>query len=114
MAIGATPLLPLYRVQPDPNARFQRFGLNDSQLHGKPMVETVTASPSSEPKRAVARTTSAKVKVQETPEVKQGVGAEKAKTALSTTPELAPNYSGRTGTAAGTTPEPGSKLNVKA
>ena len=40
MAIGTTPIIPLYRVQPDPNARFQRFGVNDSQLFGKPLVET--------------------------------------------------------------------------
>jgi len=40
MAIGMTPISPLYRIQPDPNVRFQRFGVNDSQLFGKPLVET--------------------------------------------------------------------------
>jgi hypothetical protein len=39
MPIGALPTIPLYRVQPNPDARFQRFGLNDSQLYGKPMAE---------------------------------------------------------------------------
>ncbi|GLH73032.1 hypothetical protein GETHLI_15340 [Geothrix limicola] len=43
MAIGATPLIPLYRVQPIPDARLQRFGVNNAQLFGKPMVEFTAA-----------------------------------------------------------------------
>lgn len=39
MAVGMTPLIPLYRVQPDPEARFKRFGSNGSQLIGKPLIE---------------------------------------------------------------------------
>ena len=42
MTVGLVPLIPLYRVQANPEARFQRFGINDSQLFGKPMVQ-VTA-----------------------------------------------------------------------
>ncbi len=38
MALGMTPLIPLNRVVPDPNARFERFGQNDAQLFGKPMI----------------------------------------------------------------------------
>jgi hypothetical protein len=38
MAIGMTPLIPLDRVIPDPAARFERFGINNNQLFGKPMV----------------------------------------------------------------------------
>lgn len=45
MAIGMPSLIPLYRVQPDPEARFQRFGANDVQLFGKAMVSTGTGTP---------------------------------------------------------------------
>jgi hypothetical protein len=38
MAIGMTPLVPLYRVMPDPNARYDRFGIDNNQLFGKPLV----------------------------------------------------------------------------
>ena len=34
MALGATPLIPMYRILPGPNARFDRFGLNYAQLFG--------------------------------------------------------------------------------
>ena len=47
MTVGAVPSIPLYRVQPNPEARFQRFGINDSQLFGKPMVRA--AAPESRP-----------------------------------------------------------------
>jgi hypothetical protein len=40
MALGMTPLIPLNRVVPDPNARFERFGQNNDQLFGKPMITT--------------------------------------------------------------------------
>ncbi len=60
MAIGMTPLIPLDRVIADPAARFERFGVNNNQLFGKPMVtfgglttlpaatRTVTAAPKAE------------------------------------------------------------------
>jgi hypothetical protein len=60
MAIGMTPLIPLDRVIADPAARFERFGVNNDQLFGKPMVtfggltilstatRTVTATPKAE------------------------------------------------------------------
>jgi hypothetical protein len=38
MAIGMTPLIPLNRIIPDPAARFERFGVNNDQLFGKPMI----------------------------------------------------------------------------
>jgi hypothetical protein len=38
MAIGFSPIIPLDRVVPDPDARFQRFGVNDTQLFGKPLL----------------------------------------------------------------------------
>lgn len=50
MAVGAVPLIPLYRVQPTPDARLQRFGVNDSQLFGKPLVNV--AAPESQPIQA--------------------------------------------------------------
>jgi hypothetical protein len=37
MAIGFPPLIPLDRVVPDPNARFERFGEDDTELFGKPL-----------------------------------------------------------------------------
>lgn len=37
MNLAGSPLIPLYQVQADPDARFQRFGRNDSQLFGKPI-----------------------------------------------------------------------------
>jgi len=42
MAIGQVPLIPLYRVQPDPDARLQHFGPNNSQLFGKPLLDLPT------------------------------------------------------------------------
>lgn len=56
MTIGATPLIPLYRVQPIPDARLQRFGVNNTQLFGKPLVEFTTAETRSS-KPAVTRQT---------------------------------------------------------
>jgi len=41
MAIGFPPIIPLDRVVPDPNARFQRFGIGDTQLFGRPLLTTV-------------------------------------------------------------------------
>lgn len=37
MTLGTTPIIPLYQVQSDPQARFQRFGRNGEQLFGKPI-----------------------------------------------------------------------------
>lgn len=54
MAVGMAALIPLYRVQPDPNARFQRFGVNDTQLFGKPMIDIgnqATAAPAPPPRK---------------------------------------------------------------
>lgn len=37
--LAAQPLFPLYPVQRSPEARFERFGQNDSQLFGKPLLQ---------------------------------------------------------------------------
>jgi len=56
MSIGMAPIIPLHQVQPDPDARLRRFGVNDSQLFGKPLVELVPeprpASPLPKPIKA--------------------------------------------------------------
>jgi len=44
MTIGMTPLTPLHPVLTDPEARFQRFGSNGSQLYGKPLVNVAPAT----------------------------------------------------------------------
>jgi hypothetical protein len=41
MAIGFPPLIPLDRVIPDPNSRFDRFGVDSTQLFGKPLDTTI-------------------------------------------------------------------------
>lgn len=51
MAIGMSSLIPLYRVQPDPEARFQRFGVNDSQLFGKALVTFGSGAPAAQPRK---------------------------------------------------------------
>jgi len=53
------PSIPMNRIQPDPEARFQRFGANNSQLYGKPMVGPVTpkAQTSQSQPTVVSRTT---------------------------------------------------------
>ncbi len=45
MAIASTPLIPLNQVQADPQARFQRFGVNDARLFGKPINFAPEAAP---------------------------------------------------------------------
>ncbi len=106
MAIGASPIIPLHRVLADPEARFQRFGLNDSQLFGKPLVNL--ASPS---KRTVAQ----EARPEETLKKTRGLEAEpSAQGALA--PELAPTYSGQAETQTGlaSVPKAGSYVNLKA
>ena len=46
MNLAGTPLIPLYQVQANPDARFQRFGRNDGQLFGKPINAELQARPS--------------------------------------------------------------------
>lgn len=63
MNLAGNPLIPLYQVQADPNARFQRFGRNDGQLFGRPInaelqaqrrtVEPVRERPPTERERTV-------------------------------------------------------------
>ena len=49
MAIGFPPLIPLDRVIPDPNARFERFGEDNTELFGKPLLTSVPNYQPSQP-----------------------------------------------------------------
>lgn len=51
MGIGFSPLIPLYRVQPNPDERFQRFGVNGSQLYGKPILQLGSSAPTPHEKK---------------------------------------------------------------
>ena len=56
MAIGMTPLTPLHSVLTDPEARFQRFGSNGSQLYGKPLVDLAPlARAAAQPEKALSK-----------------------------------------------------------
>lgn len=116
MAVGMTPIIPLYRVQPDPDARFQRFGVNDSQFVGKPMVTFATEARLSQPQQTVTRTPTPAAQQQETLEGNRGAGVEQSRALGSTAPEPTYGYSGRSGTSLGTgaSPKPGSYLELKA
>jgi len=114
MAIGTTPIIPLYRVQPDPNARFQRFGVNDSQLFGKPLVETAPAARAAQPRPVVA--TATKAQAQEVPgathaaaEALQGLGKQQT---VSPALNTSAAYTGTGGKP--TESKPGSSLNLMA
>lgn len=87
MGIGETPLIPLYRVQTDPEARFQRFGVNNGQLFGKSML-AVGASP------LTAQKVAEKASTREAPEAKRSASMEEAWT---TNPAPAATYSSRGG-----------------
>lgn len=77
MGIGQAPLIPLYRFRADPEARFQRFGVNDSQLIGKPLLDLTAIQPPNPQEQAHRRT-----------EFKPGAEEEKAAFRL----ELGPDY----------------------
>lgn len=94
MPIGPAPLIPLHRVIPDPEARFQRFGVNDSQLIGKPILSLpAPAKAEEDPKRT------------RTPEEARPTEAKLAPDYARTVPETR---------RAGPSAEPGSLLDVKA
>ena len=106
MAIGTVPLIPLHRVQSDPNSRFQRFGVDDSQLFGKPLVDFA-----SQPQRAVSRTERVPSE-----ELQQGKGQAETELPKSGALELGSTYSGKVENRPGTVaaPKPGSYVNLKA
>jgi hypothetical protein len=117
MAIGAIPLIPLHPTQLNPDARFQRFGLNDSQLQGKPLVDLVTPeTPPSPQPRTVTRSATRPTQPQEPPISKQGPGGNEPKASVSVAQEGPPSYTGKVGnpSGTGTLPKPGSYLNLKA
>jgi hypothetical protein len=110
MAIGTTPIIPLYRVQPDPNARFERFGLNDSQLFGKPLLETAFQSQPTQSQLAAARRATTKVQAQETSAGLREFG--QSQSTVQTASNLSSGYSGRGEHLSET--KPGSSLNLLA
>lgn len=113
MAIGLAPLFPLNRVQTNPEARFQRFGINDSQLFGKPMVQ-VAASESRpvQPPRENPRPPTNPPLTQDLAESRPKAGLNPQTTNL----ESSLTYSAGLGTKSvlGVSPKPGSQLDVKA
>jgi|GEM_PF-519351 len=116
MAIGTAPLIPLHPVLANPEARFQRFGLNDAQLFGKPLVNLKTASRSAQAERTTLRKEAETVQPKGAIEGKTVLGAEAARKAASVSPELTPTYTGKAENLQGTAtvPKPGSILNLKA
>ena len=114
MAIGMTPLIPLDRVVPVPDARLQRFGVNNSLLFGKPLVtfggESLLASRPAAP--AVRAETALKTASDEVP----GPGKEQAGPVAA--PALAAAYSSPKWTGAGalggSAPAAGSLVDLKA
>jgi len=115
MAIGMTPLIPLDRVVPVPDARLQRFGVNNSQLFGKPMV-TFGAGLLDQPAETIRETPRAEA----APKVDSGIGAASgtgpAEPAVAAAPALASGYSKWTGSGSGTgaAPAAGSLVDLKA
>jgi hypothetical protein len=104
MAIGAIPTIPLYRVQSNPDARFQRFGLNDSQLFGKPMADfTVPAVRPAQVPRTQPRPEEAPVRSQPIVTAKP-----------QESPATAVSYSSRSTSQPGTTAVPGAFVDTKA
>lgn len=117
MAVGMTPLIPLYRVQSDPDARFQRFGMNESQLIGKPMVNLGPESLPSQPQRTALRTATTHTQPQEEVlEGNRGVRAGRTQPFGSAVAESASGYSRWAGNPLGTwtSTKLGSYLELKA
>ena len=110
MSVGLSPILPMNQVQPNPEARFQRFGKNDSQLYGSPMVD-LTAPKAQAPKTVLPHTATAQVAGQQS---LSGNGVpETAKMAVSSEPS--PTYSARAGSvSSGRGPQPSSHLDTQA
>lgn len=103
MSIGMTPLTPLHRVLADPEARFQRFGSNDSQLFGKALVN-------------LAQTVSTDVKSTGVLSNKGRFAAGQVRTEAATAPEPTPVFLNavENQTAAASVSKPGTYLDLKA
>jgi hypothetical protein len=93
MAIATAPISPLYRVQTDPAARFQRFGANDSQLFGKPLLKAPEGRPS-QTQATTVRAATEKNQPQGTAEVKQGLAQNQPQPIVPTV-QKSFGYSGR-------------------
>ena len=52
MPLGTDPIIPLNRLVPNPDVRFQRFGLNDSRLFGQPLLASGPRIPPAKPPEA--------------------------------------------------------------
>lgn len=115
MAIGTTPLIPLNRVLADPEARFLRFGVNDSQLFGKPLVSFPTQPRPPEPPTKPPRADTVPPLLNDTLDGTKELGKEAPKPLA--LPEFPTVYSGRNGpavTLAPASPRPGTFLDVTA
>jgi hypothetical protein len=115
MAIGFTPIIPMNPVQPNPDARFQRFGTNESHLFGKPLLADFVAPKA--PNSPVQLPTVTSPPATQAPVHQPAVGnpwlgdSTVAKASMSS-----PGYSGQVGNRSGVqmTPQLGSKLDIKA
>ena len=128
MAIGMTPLIPLDRVVPVPDPWLQRFGVNNSQLFGKPMVNFTSGSLSASPAETYGATSGAGSALQAAAGsgsvldtgaalgAGAALGTGAANPAVSPAPALASGYSRWTGGGSGTSPAPaaGSLVDLKA
>ncbi len=114
MALSSMPIIPMNRIQPDPEARFQRFGANNGQLYGKPMVDLVAPKAQASPTQpaVISRTATEQTAVQSAPEDRRGAGVGQGPVPV----KVSPGYSGEAGNPAGAgiVPQPGSYLNTKA
>jgi hypothetical protein len=113
MAISSAPLIPLYRVQPLPDARLQRFGVNDSQLFGKPMIQI--AAPESKPvqsPRVAPHAASSNSGMQDNLDGWQMTGVDSRNAAPEPTQTSLPKATSTATTSPA--PKPGSHLDVKA
>jgi len=54
MPLDTDPIIPLNRLVPNPDVRFQRFGLNDSRLFGQPLLASGPRIPPAAPNGAAA------------------------------------------------------------
>lgn len=113
MAVGAVPLIPLYRVQPTPDARLQRFGVNDSQLFGKPLMNV--AAPESQSIQAQRLESKARPKALSSQEPMEG-WPQAWLDSRTTPPEPSPTYQAASASKSIQNPssKPGTHLDVKA
>jgi len=113
MTVGAVPLFPLYRVQPTPEARLQRFGVNDSQLFGKAMLRVTV--PESQPAQAPQVGTRARANAIPTQDALDGRRQARLDPPTHRL-ESSPTYVAQPGvkSVVNSTPKPGTQLDVKA